>query len=76
MRVLEWAARQYRAAAPVTETGWVSCETGGCLEVARQGEAVLIRETTTPDELVITNVASLAAFIDGVKAGKFDHLLS
>ncbi|MFD4835301.1 DUF397 domain-containing protein [Streptomyces uncialis] len=46
-----------------------------CVEVAPQGDRVLIRESDAPAVIVTTDRAKLAAFVAGVKAGEFDHLL-
>ncbi|MFD1828878.1 DUF397 domain-containing protein [Streptomyces desertarenae] len=46
-----------------------------CVEVARDGDRVLIRESDRPDEVVVTTPAKLDAFLKGVKAGEFDHLV-
>jgi hypothetical protein len=47
---------------------------GNCLEVAPQGDAVLMRESDNPNVIVTTTKAKLAAFLAGAKAGEFDHL--
>ncbi|MFI2210247.1 DUF397 domain-containing protein [Streptomyces sp. NPDC020141] len=46
-----------------------------CLEIAHQDDSVLLRESNTPTTVITTDRAKLAAFIQGVKAGEFDHLL-
>lgn len=46
-----------------------------CIEVARDGDRVLIRESDRPDEVVVTTPAKLDAFLKGAKAGEFDHLV-
>ncbi|MFJ7422794.1 DUF397 domain-containing protein [Streptomyces uncialis] len=46
-----------------------------CVEVAPQGDRVLIRESDRAAEVIVTDRAKLAAFVAGVKAGEFDHLL-
>ncbi|WP_405643070.1 DUF397 domain-containing protein [Streptomyces uncialis] len=47
-----------------------------CVEVAPQGDRVLIRESDRAAEVIVTDRAKLAAFVAGVKAGEFDHLLA
>ncbi|MEO3972577.1 DUF397 domain-containing protein [Streptomyces sp. CAU 1734] len=47
-----------------------------CVEIAREGNGVLIRESDAPGTVIATDRAKLAAFIQGVKAGEFDHLLT
>ncbi|MEU3468130.1 DUF397 domain-containing protein [Streptomyces sp. NPDC006687] len=48
---------------------------GNCLELSAHLGAILIRESDEPDTIVTTTPAKLAAFIHGVKAGEFDHLI-
>ncbi|MGW2679668.1 DUF397 domain-containing protein [Streptomyces sp. NPDC001436] len=48
---------------------------GNCLELSAHLGAILIRESDSPDTIVTTTPAKLAAFIHGVKAGEFDHLI-
>ncbi len=51
-----------------------SCGEGAnCIEIARDGDRVLMRESGKPDEIVVTTPAKLEAFLLGVKAGEFDH---
>jgi hypothetical protein len=44
-----------------------------CIEVAIHDDDVLIRESDTPDLILTTTPAKLHAFLNGVKAGEFDH---
>ncbi|MEU1419414.1 DUF397 domain-containing protein [Kitasatospora sp. NPDC005751] len=47
-----------------------------CLELAPgAGDLCHLRESDDPDVVVTTDVARLRAFILGVKAGEFDHLV-
>ncbi|MFF1794771.1 DUF397 domain-containing protein, partial [Kitasatospora sp. NPDC058263] len=47
-----------------------------CLELAPgTGDLRHLRESDDPDVVVTTDVAKLRAFILGVKAGEFDHLV-
>ncbi|MFE4665458.1 DUF397 domain-containing protein [Streptomyces sp. NPDC056716] len=50
-------------------------EDSNCLELAMQGDEILMRESDNPGVIVTTTPAKLAAFVAGVKAGEFDHLL-
>jgi hypothetical protein len=54
-----------------------SCGGGGnnCIEIARDGDRVLMRESSKPDEIVVTTPAKLDAFLKGIKAGEFDHFV-
>lgn len=47
-----------------------------CIEIAQDGDAILIRESDAPGVIVSTTRANLAALIAGVKAGEFDHFVS
>ncbi|MFP8907241.1 DUF397 domain-containing protein [Streptomyces atacamensis] len=44
-----------------------------CVEVARQGDGLLIRESEEPGLVLAASRADLAAFIAGTKAGEFDR---
>ncbi|MFJ2871914.1 DUF397 domain-containing protein [Streptomyces sp. NPDC086993] len=44
-----------------------------CVEVARQDEEILVRESDDPHAVTRTSRSKFAAFIQGVKAGEFDH---
>ncbi|WP_327677532.1 DUF397 domain-containing protein [Kitasatospora sp. NBC_00458] len=46
-----------------------------CLEIAGDGDLIRLRESDSPDLVVTTSKAKLRAFILGVKAGEFDHLV-
>lgn len=47
-----------------------------CLELASSaGDLRHLRESDDPDVVVTTDAAKLRAFILGVKAGEFDHLI-
>ncbi|MGW1277956.1 DUF397 domain-containing protein [Streptomyces tsukubensis] len=47
-----------------------------CVELAENAGAILMRESDDPEVIVKTSPEKLAAFIAGVKAGEFDHLIS
>ncbi|MEL5957523.1 DUF397 domain-containing protein [Streptomyces sp. CLV115] len=46
-----------------------------CVEVARQAEEILVRESDDPRVVTRTSRSKFAAFIQGVKAGEFDHFV-
>ncbi|MEV0413970.1 DUF397 domain-containing protein [Streptomyces sp. NPDC050448] len=46
-----------------------------CVELAPVDGAIKMRESDDPDVVVTTSVDKLRAFILGVKAGEFDHLI-
>ncbi|MFF2025269.1 DUF397 domain-containing protein [Streptomyces sp. NPDC058171] len=46
-----------------------------CIQVAAHGDTVLLRESDAPGTVVTTTPAKLRAFLLGVKAGEFDHLI-
>jgi hypothetical protein len=49
---------------------------GNCIELAAgNGTQIVLRESDDPQTIVTTDQTKLAAFIAGVKAGEFDHLL-
>lgn len=51
------------------------CEGGACVGVARQGEFVLIRNTSDPETPVSRFTSQeWSAFVVGVKLGDFDDL--
>ncbi|MER5770994.1 DUF397 domain-containing protein [Streptomyces sp. NPDC001985] len=58
---------------------WQKSSSGGggenCVEIARHEGSILLRESDTPGTVITTDRAKLAAFIQGVKAGEFDHFL-
>ncbi|MGW5114779.1 DUF397 domain-containing protein [Streptomyces noursei] len=47
-----------------------------CIEVASLYGEIKLRESDDPDVIVTTSVAKLRAFVLGVKAGEFDHLIA
>lgn len=46
-----------------------------CVELAHVDGRILLRESDTPAMIVTTDRTKLRAFIAGVKAGEFDHLI-
>ncbi|MFE1149858.1 DUF397 domain-containing protein [Streptomyces albidoflavus] len=46
-----------------------------CVEVAPHEGGIVLRESDRPDQVITTTRAKLAAFLAGVKAGEFDHLV-
>lgn len=46
-----------------------------CIELAPVDGAIRMRESDDPDVVVTTSVTKLRAFVLGVKAGEFDHLI-
>ncbi|GAA1321719.1 DUF397 domain-containing protein [Streptomyces sp. NBC_00378] len=46
-----------------------------CIELAPVDGSIKMRESDDPDIVVTTSVAKLRAFVLGVKAGEFDHLI-
>ncbi|MER0447591.1 DUF397 domain-containing protein [Streptomyces sp. Edi4] len=43
------------------------------LQAGAEGGTIRVRESLLPDAEIITTRANLAAFIEGVKKGEFDH---
>lgn len=49
-----------------------SCSGGQCVEVARAGDRILMRDSKNPDmEPLVFSAAEWADFVSGVKAGQF-----
>ncbi|MGW1404633.1 DUF397 domain-containing protein [Streptomyces sp. NPDC002403] len=46
-----------------------------CIELAPVDGSIKMRESDDPDVVVTTSVAKLRAFVLGIKAGEFDHLI-
>ncbi|MFF8957850.1 DUF397 domain-containing protein [Streptomyces sp. NPDC014894] len=57
------------------KSSFSGAEGADCIEMARLASTILLRESNTPTTVITTDRAKLAAFIQGVKAGEFDHLL-
>ncbi|MGW4199672.1 DUF397 domain-containing protein [Streptomyces sp. NPDC004726] len=47
-----------------------------CIEVGAQAQSIVIRESDDPRVVLTTSPAKLSAFIQGVKAGEFDHFVA
>ncbi|WP_424216547.1 DUF397 domain-containing protein (plasmid) [Streptomyces sp. BI20] len=45
------------------------------LEAGLSGDKVVLREGEEPEVVMTTSRAKFAAFVQGVKAGEFDHLV-
>ncbi|WP_424212456.1 DUF397 domain-containing protein [Streptomyces sp. BI20] len=52
-----------------------STDTNACVEVAAHDGNIVMRESDDPEFVVTTTPAKLRAFILGIKAGEFDHLV-
>ncbi|MFD4904467.1 DUF397 domain-containing protein [Kitasatospora purpeofusca] len=50
-----------------------SGENTDCVEIASDGEYVYIRESDDPAIAITTTKAKLSAWLQGAKAGEFDH---
>ncbi|MEU5130042.1 DUF397 domain-containing protein [Streptomyces mobaraensis] len=46
-----------------------------CVELAQHDGNILMRESDEPEAIVATSREKLRAFLMGVKAGEFDHLI-
>jgi hypothetical protein len=49
---------------------------GACVEFARLGQVIALRDSKVPDVHLHYTHAEIDAFIRGAKAGEFDHLLT
>jgi hypothetical protein len=67
---------------PPDRTGlkWIkarkSMASDACVELARDGDAILLRDSKNPAVHLRYTQAEVDAFIDGAKRGEFDHLIS
>jgi hypothetical protein len=55
--------------------GWIRssrCESGHCVEVARQGHGVALRNSTAPDQHLMLSAEAWRAFLAGLRSGEFD----
>ncbi|MFE5851744.1 DUF397 domain-containing protein [Streptomyces sp. NPDC056500] len=46
-----------------------------CVEVGSHRGTIYIRESDTPNTVITTDQDKLAALIQGIKAGEFDHFM-
>ena len=46
-----------------------------CVELARAGNMIALRDSKTPHVHLLYTQAEVEAFLDGAKNGEFDHLL-
>jgi len=52
-----------------------SMANGACVEMARDGDLIALRNSRDPNVVLHYTRDELAAFLDGAKRGEFDHLL-
>jgi hypothetical protein len=52
-----------------------SISNGACVELALDGDSIAMRNSRDPGVVLHYTSDELAAFLDGVKRGEFDHLL-
>jgi hypothetical protein len=52
-----------------------SVPTGACVELTRDGDDVLLRNSRKQDVVLRFTRAEIEAFVDGVRNGEFDFLL-
>jgi hypothetical protein len=57
------------------KSSFSGAEGENCVEIAEHAGAIVMRESDDPHLILSTTRGSLAAFIAGVKAGEFDHLV-
>lgn len=46
-----------------------------CVELARSGEMVALRDSKNPATVLLYTLGEIDAFIDGAKRGEFDRLI-
>ena len=52
-----------------------SCDGGACVEIAADGDTILVRNSADPDGTPVSlNRNEWRAFLAGAKEGAFDHL--
>jgi hypothetical protein len=52
-----------------------SIGTGACVELAAEGDSILLRNSRCPDIEVRFTGREMAAFFEGIRNGDFDHLI-
>jgi hypothetical protein len=50
--------------------------TGACIELASNGDMIVLRDSKNPDVHLAYTRAEITAFIYGAKSGEFDHLIN
>lgn len=50
------------------------CESGGCVEIAVQGESINIRSSKAPETMLSLTRAEWRDFLAGAKEGSLDNL--
>jgi hypothetical protein len=50
------------------------CDSGACVEIAVEGEAVMVRSSTAPEAIIIFAPGEWQKFLAGTKQGLFDRL--
>ena len=63
MAGLEWIKASY------------SSNLGACVELARDADMIMLRDSKQPEVLLQFTKLEVFAFIDGVRRGEFDHLV-
>jgi hypothetical protein len=53
-----------------------SYATGQCVELARAGDQIAIRNSKNPDLCVFRSLAEVSSFIEEAKRGQFDHVIT
>lgn len=63
----------------MSEVKWKKSSFSGdrdeCVEAGERDDNIVIRESDAPNAIVTTTRAKWRAFVLGVKAGEFDHLI-
>ena len=52
-----------------------SMGSGACVELARMGNLIAMRDSKNPGSVLYFTRPEVAAFLDGVKNDEFDHLI-
>lgn len=60
---------------PVWIKSMRSATLNACVELARDGDHILVRDSKNPAEHLRYSQVEITSFFEGVKRGEFDHLL-
>jgi hypothetical protein len=60
---------------PPKQATWYSCNNSNCVEVANQGDRVLVRDSKATESPILSFTRTeWDSFREAIKAGDFDHI--